>query len=166
MGLFSKKQKVASASTSTVSDRRLSLQSYTTQKETIRAMATITGSLDEFVDVVGESNYQPQLEKVGGRALEDGRERRLVLAVLAPEPTNQYDAGAIKVTIDGGLVGYIGKGDQELVRPLVEKAEAVSGVATCLANINGGWDRGDGDTGFIGVELDIRTSEAIANSRR
>jgi hypothetical protein len=129
-------------------------------------MATITGELDDFVDVVGESNYQPQLQKVGGRALDDGRERRLVLAVIAPEPTNQYDAEAIKVTIDGGLVGYISRDDQDIVRPLVDKAIGASGIATCLANIIGGWDRGSGDTGFIGVELDMRTAEAIAASRR
>ena len=162
MGLFSKKSKNVSPS----SDRALANLSWDEQRSAIRSMATMGRELADFVELVGEGNYQTHLARVGGAATENGRERRVVLAVVEPEPDNQYDSGAIRVTIDGGMVGYVSRSDQTRVRPLMERALLAGDPATCLANLTGGWDRGGGDVGSIGVELDLRTPAVVEKSRR
>ena len=55
--------------------------------------------------IVGELHYQEALEKiVGGRR--DASVYCRVIAILSPEPENQYDPHAIVVRIDGEKVGY------------------------------------------------------------
>ena len=109
---------------------------------------------DETLEVVGESNYQEALWKiVGGRRRE--RVRHDVAAVLLPEPDNQFDANAIKVLIDGNLVGYLSRQDAVAYGPGLRALMGKS--ANCLvaleATIVGGGQRSDG-YGFLGVFID------------
>lgn len=54
-------------------------------------------------EVVGEASYKRQLRTVFG----SGEGRKHFDARLDPEPTNPHDSSAIKVSIDGGTVGYL-----------------------------------------------------------
>ncbi len=104
------------------------------------------------VHAVGESHYQDALLAVVG-----GRTRHSVehtcLAELCPEPTNPYDDEAIAVQIGGQCVGYLSRADARTFRPLVDSAIASAGRATVEACVRGGWDRGAGDVGHLGVVL-------------
>jgi hypothetical protein len=54
-------------------------------------------------EVVGEASYERQLRKVYG----SGEGRKTFAARLEPEPSNQHDADAVRVVIDGGTVCYL-----------------------------------------------------------
>lgn len=68
-------------------------------------------------DIVGESKYQPALQRaVAKYAGRDERESgRLVLdlmqAAVEPEPSNAFDPMALRVAIDGRTVGYVPAAD-------------------------------------------------------
>lgn len=59
------------------------------------------GSFD--LEVVGESNYQEALRDAVG----PGEVRQKVHAVLRLEPTNRFDANAVRVEVNGLVVGYL-----------------------------------------------------------
>lgn len=107
------------------------------------------------VPVVGEASYQPALESVAR-----GRNARGVLvpdhrAVVTPEPQNRYDRNAVVVTIEGRTVGYLSREDAVTYGPVVRGARNAGRVIACEARLIGGWDRGRGDRGSIGVILHL-----------
>lgn len=53
---------------------------------------------------------------------------------LVPEPTNEYDANAIRVEADGVLIGYVPKGKTKYVRELMDAGK----LYFVDANIEGG----------------------------
>lgn len=61
-------------------------------------------TLDQTVDIVGESNYIDII-----RATTAGQDERQVVACLILEPDNPYDPNAIAVHAEAGVVGYIAK---------------------------------------------------------
>lgn len=106
------------------------------------------------VEVVGESNYQDALAAACGGRQKDGVNYDCT-AVLRPEPSNPYDANAIRVEINGRLVGYLNRHAAKAYKPVADRLAADGKVGTCQALIVGGWDRGRGDTGHFGVRLDL-----------
>jgi hypothetical protein len=62
-------------------------------------------TLDQDVNIVGESNYAANIRAMTGDAPEVQ-----VVGCLIPEPTNPYDPRAIAVHAGSGIVGYIAKG--------------------------------------------------------
>lgn len=68
---------------------------------------------------------------------------------MISEPTNKYDKNAVKVEINGLLVGYLPKGE-------ALKLKGVRVNKTVPALINGGW-RNDDSEGSYGVKLAINT---------
>lgn len=112
-----------------------------------------TLAADIRVDVVGESAHQDELLALtGGRRTWSGAHRHL-LARLEPEPDNPFDSEAVAVRIGDDLVGHLPRHAARRYRPIVERAMADAGVASCLAEIRGGWERGHGDVGRFGVVL-------------
>ena len=109
---------------------------------------------DETLEVVGESNYQEALWTIVGGRRRD-RVRYDVAAVLLPEPDNRFDANAIKVLIDGNLVGYLSRQDAVAYGPglLALMNESANGLVALDATIVGGGQRSDG-FGFLGVFID------------
>jgi hypothetical protein len=106
---------------------------------------------DRSVDAVGESTHQDELLALtGGRRTRSGAHRR-VLARLEPVDDNPFDPLAVAVMIEERLVGYLSRRAAEVYRPMVEETIGRSGVATCLAEIRGGWERPGGDIGRFGV---------------
>ena len=106
------------------------------------------------VEVVGESNYQDALGKVCGGRTEDGVDHDCT-AVLRAEPTNPYDPNAIRVGVNGLLVGYLNRHAALAFRPVADRLALEGKVGTCNATIVGGWDRSHGDRGHFGIRLDL-----------
>jgi hypothetical protein len=118
--------------------------------------AGIKGDGEFTTEVVGESFYQENLLAVCGGRTPSGTGLGEVLAMLAFEPHNQHDKQAIVVKIAGLDVGYIAKEGQRDVAQLIHKVEGLEKRgAFARARFTGGWDRGVGDCGMVGVELDL-----------
>jgi len=106
------------------------------------------------LEVVGESNYQRNLERVcGGRTREC--QDRIMTAMLVLEDDNPHDAKAVCVTIDGWTVGYLSRDKARAFRARLRRERIRGYEFPCKANVRGGWDRGDGDWGYFGVWLDV-----------
>lgn len=104
-------------------------------------------------DIVGESNYQDNLTRIAGGKTEDGHELEC-RAVLVLEPTNPHDANAIRVEINGLVVGYIPRGYAPGMSDVIRR-HAPAGRSSVNALIVGGWQRSGGREGSFGVKLDI-----------
>ncbi len=124
------------------------------QAQTTPAMATSYQTPDphaEFpLEVVGESHYQDNLNAVCGGRTKDGVDL-IVDAMVAPEPDNPHDPNAVKVEIQGRIVGHLIRRDAEMFH-----AKFQTTAQPCRANIRGGWDRGGRDVGHYGVRLDLQ----------
>ncbi len=107
------------------------------------------------VDVVGESAHQDVLLALtGGRRTWSGA-RRKVRARLEPVDDNPFDSQAVAVRIEDTLVGHLPRHEARSYRPIIEESIRSSGVATCLAEIRGGWERAHGDVGRFGVVITL-----------
>lgn len=116
--------------------------------------------------IVGESFYQDALEALGGGRTERGVERHSHQASLMPEPENPKDSAAIAVLIEGRLVGYLSRENARAYRPVLDLVEAKGLGVGCHASLIGGWDRGSGDRGSIGVVLHLGSpAQLIAELR-
>jgi hypothetical protein len=120
--------------------------------------AELVGRRTYALDVVGESKYQPALEKICGGRTEDGHEK-VVKATLIYEDNNPYDNKAVRVEIEGMTVGYLSRQNARKSRKKLEALGHPGITGTCSAMIVGGWDRGGGDTGYFGVKLDLPLNE-------
>jgi predicted Zn-ribbon and HTH transcriptional regulator len=108
---------------------------------------------DETLEVVGESYRQDDLWQLAGGRGHD-RIRCEVTAVLVPEPENPHDPNAIKVVIDGRLVGYLSREDAAIYLPGLRQLMASHARPIALSGqIVGGGQREDG-IGMLGVFLD------------
>lgn len=99
--------------------------------------------------VVGESFYQDALLAIAGPKGEEGA-CHACLATLVCEPSNPYDPNAVAVTIDGRKVGHL---NREQAAMVCKRLAARRSPCTVRAQVNGGWDRGKGDTGHFGVVI-------------
>jgi hypothetical protein len=73
------------------------------------------------VPVVGVSNYQPQLKRLGGRVTDDGLSRSKHEVALLPEPSNAYDSNAVRVMVlPDKLVGHLSRDNAVKYRPAID----------------------------------------------
>lgn len=105
------------------------------------------------VDVVGESHYQENLEKICGGRTRESQDLK-VRATLIPESDNPYDKNAVRVDIQGKTVGHLSREAAGEYRRDLRAAGFQNAPATCWANVRGGWKRGQ-DEGHFGVKLDL-----------
>ncbi|EEY97767.1 HIRAN domain-containing protein [Acinetobacter johnsonii] len=97
-------------------------------------------------NIVGEQSYQNNLKKIAGPKEEESKFFECY-AKVSSEPLNQYDKNAVKVEINGLLVGYLSKSEAaKLSSKVVNK--------TVPAVIDGGW-KDEESTGSYGVKLAI-----------
>lgn len=101
-------------------------------------------------EVVGESNYQDNLERVAGPKTYDGVERYCT-ALIRHEPDNKHDENACAVQIESMTVGYLPRAN---AAKLVKLVGSSGFTFTAQAVIRGGWLR-EGDEGHFGVSLDV-----------
>lgn len=121
-----------------------------------KVVASLPGPGEFGVDVVGESKYQDALESIcGGRKPKS--QSKDAVATLVHEDTNPYDEKAVRVDIDGRVVGYLSRENARQYREKLQKAGYPGITATCAALIVGGWDDGKGSRGHFGVKLDLPT---------
>jgi rubrerythrin len=108
----------------------------------------------EALEVVGESRYQGALWQIVGGFRHDPV-RHAVNAVLLPEPDNRYDSNAVRVLVEGQLVGYLSRDDAAAYQPGLLRLVGVcaTGHVALEGQIVGGGPRSDG-IGFLGVFLD------------
>lgn len=112
----------------------------------------VVGSNSYDCEVVGESRYQHALEAIVGGRGERGAQHKCH-AVLRPEPDNPHDPNAVRVEVDGALVGY-------LPRDTAEEFTAEMNLlgyrlAVCNAMIVGGWKATKKqEAGHFGILLD------------
>jgi len=98
-------------------------------------------------DVVGESHYQDNIDKIAGGKTEEGHELQ-VDAILVREPSNQYDKNAVRVDVNGMTVGYL---DRASAKTYIRKYGDVTTISSAV--VVGGWKRGRKDSGSYGVRL-------------
>lgn len=103
-------------------------------------------------DIVGEQSYQNNIAKIAGKK-EENAKRFECFAKVTSEPTNRYDKNAVKVEINGLLVGYLSKDEA-----IKLKGKSINKMVPAL--INGGWDN-DESEGSYGVKLAINTTRDL-----
>ena len=105
-------------------------------------------------EIVGESNYQMNILKIVTHSPNQSEWE----AVITPEDSNPYDDKAVKVEIDGLLVGYM---DRETARSyrrrLKNKLQTMQPTRT-LAIITGGHMRNGKQLNY-GICLDLKPFE-------
>lgn len=107
---------------------------------------------DEY-EIVGESHYQANLEKIAGPKTESGIEFACEV-LLVCENSNKFDKNAVRVEVGGKTVGYLARDDAEIFREMLEEEGLKGAKVTARAKITGGWRRDDGE-GHYGISLDL-----------
>lgn len=136
------------------------------QERPVEKLQATLYSGHETLEVVGESHHQEALwEIVGGRT--SAPVRFEALALLTPNPDNEFDANAIEVRIDGLLVGHLSREDAAAYRPglirLMQHNEVP--LIALHAVVVGGGRRGSG-LGYLGVFLDHDPTDFGVASQR
>jgi hypothetical protein len=75
---------------------------------------------------------------------------------LIPEDTNPHDDKAVRVAMGGVTVGYLSREDARTYRRRLATKKLGMCVASCGAQIVGGYDLNDGTQAYYGVKLDIK----------
>lgn len=109
------------------------------------------------VAIVGESYRQTPLRELSAGRRERGDEVRFIAAV-SPDPTNPYEANAVRIDIlNGAQVGYLSR-DDAAAYALALKAVATCGKkGVCRARLIGGTP----DKPSIGVLLDLADPQVL-----
>ena len=88
-----------------------------------------------LINVAGESHYQHALHSLAGST--EGETRLETTAALIPEATNPHDPNAVKVEIEGKLVGYLPRQAAIDYGPMVKEPAERGRTAVCEAMIAG-----------------------------
>jgi hypothetical protein len=115
-----------------------------------------------WFDIVGESSYQGTLRLIAGERLLN-EEPVNVDCLIAPEPENPHDAGALAVYIEGsGKVGYFSREDLAgAYGALRDRLAEENAAGYCRGKLTGGWE----EDISIGVRLALmRPSQARGGS--
>ncbi len=105
------------------------------------------------VEVVGESHYQKNIQRIVGPLSDDGIRAEFV-ADLILEKDNQHDPNAIRVDIAGMTVGHLSRNDAPAVRATLKPVGIKSGMAVRVNAVIVGGRTGQS----FGVWLDIPTA--------
>ena len=108
---------------------------------------------DEF-DIVGELHYQPAIKLLAGANDEHVRSKEY-RAFLIPENDNPYDDKAIRVDIEGMVVGYLSREDARNFRRRLGAKKLVNQITACNAHVTGGRTR-NGQKCVYGICLNIK----------
>lgn len=113
------------------------------------------------VEVVGASRRQDAIEAIVAR---EGRSGRTVTvdAVLLLDDANPHDPNAVRVEIDGALVGYLSRDNARRYRADLAAAGTPHAIVRCKARIVGGFATESGERAHFGVRLDLPPIEGDA----
>lgn len=97
------------------------------------------------MEVAGESHHRPEIRRLFGRQdLTYGRELEGV-AQLVPEPGNRFDRHAVRVEVDGKLVGYLPKEHAAEYAPVLSGVVVGGAIPQCAVRV---WASDDIETVF------------------
>ena len=118
----------------------------------------LQGPGDFAVEVVGVSRRQDALAEIVERR---GRSGRTVTidALLILENTNPHDANAVRVEIDGALIGYLSRDNARRYRADLTAAGTPQATVQCKARIVGDFETSGGVRASFGVRLDLPPME-------
>jgi len=108
-------------------------------------------------EVVGESHYQADLGQMA-----TGKRTR-VTASLVCEPNNPYDKNAVRVEIEGKLVGHLPRERAKFHRQRLARLNEIGSAVECDAVIATGPDGVSGV--FLDLPLTVRGSQARENGK-
>ena len=111
------------------------------------------------VDVVGVSRRQSVLAAIVDRQSRRGRTVTLD-AVLILEDSNPRDANAVRIEIEGELIGYLSRDNARRYRADLAAAGQPRATVRCKARIVGGFETESGEPAHFGVRLDLPPMEA------
>ncbi|MEZ5955804.1 MAG: hypothetical protein R3C27_01135 [Hyphomonadaceae bacterium] len=114
----------------------------------------LRGPGDFAVDVVGELRRQDVLAAIVERHGRSGC-TLTVDALLILEDANPHDANAVRIEIDGALVGYLSRDIARRYRADLAAAGTPSVTVKCKARIVGGFETARGERAYFGVRLDL-----------
>jgi hypothetical protein len=119
----------------------------------------LQGPGDFAVEVVGVSRRQDGLAAIVER---HGRSGRAVTidAVLVLEDANPHDANAVRVEIDGDMVGYLSRDNARRYRADLAAVGQPHASVRCNARIVGGFETPSGERAHFGVRLDLPPMDA------
>lgn len=118
----------------------------------------IAGPGQFAVEVVGVSRRQDALAAIVDRHGRSGR-TLTIDAALVLEDTNPHDANAVRVEIDGALVGYLSRENAQRYRADLAAAGQPTATVRCKARIVGGFETASGERAHFGVRLDLPPME-------
>ena len=111
------------------------------------------------VDVVGVSRRQSVLAAIVDRQSRRGRTVTLD-AVLILEDSNPRDANAVRIEIEGELIGYLSRDNARRYRADLAAAGQPHATVCCKARIVGGFETESGERAHFGVRLDLPPMES------
>ena len=106
------------------------------------------------IEVVGVSRRQHVLADIVERHGRSGR-TVAVAALLVLEPENPHDPNAVRVEIDGALIGYLSRDNAARYRADLTAAGTPDATVQCTARIVGGFETASGERASFGVRLDL-----------
>ena len=111
------------------------------------------------VDVVGVSRRQSVLAAIVDRQSRRGR-TVTIDAVLILEDSNPHDANAVRIEIEGELIGYLSRDNARRYRADLAAAGQPRATVRCKARIVGGFETESGERAHFGVRLDLPPMDA------
>jgi len=113
------------------------------------------------LQVQGESSYKANIEDALVYVDDEGANVDDLIAQLILEDENRYDPGnAVRVEIEGKIVGYLSKADAKKYRQGLSALQLVDVVGECYASVKGGFiKRSTGEQADFGVRLDLELSD-------
>jgi hypothetical protein len=105
-------------------------------------------------DIVGESHYQDAIKILAGPDDEYVGSKEYK-AFLIPEDNNPYENKAVRVDIEGMIVGYFGREDARSFRRRLGAKKLAGQITTCKAIVIGGCGP-RGEKWHYGIRLSIK----------
>lgn len=124
-------------------------------------LVSVEGPGTFAVDVVGVSRRQAEIAAIVERHGRSGR-TLTIDATLVLENSNPHDENAVRVEIDGALIGYLSRENAPRYRTDLAAAGASAATVRCQARIVGGFETATGERANFGVRLDLSPMEARA----
>ncbi len=122
------------------------------EKQILLESRKIGGCNSCDVEVVGESKYQPSINKAIKKSKDSNYDNRWYLeAELVLEDSNPYDSNAVQVRLFGKTCGYLSRGNAKRFRKKLQEHEFVGTKFTCDAVVV----RGRSEDAMCGIWLDL-----------
>lgn len=118
-----------------------------------KKVCKLLGDGEFAFDIVGEAFYQDNLCSISGEKQEVSKSYKCT-AEISHEPSNKYDKNAMRVTIQGKVVGYLDRDTASDFKEFIARQGLMSCSFEVEACVVGGW-LDDDSSGHYGVRLNL-----------